>query len=107
MMSIRKEKSMQDDIFRNVSPLGFFDRKRKEGKIRHIGFSFHDTPEVLSDIIDDYEWEFCQLQINFLDWEIRKAKNLYSIATDKGLPIVVMEPLTGGDLQGYLMTAKQ
>ena len=64
----------------------FLSQKKAEGKIRHLGFSFHDTPEVLSDIIDDYEWEFCQLQINFLDWEIRKAKNLYSIATDKGLP---------------------
>ena len=77
---------------------GFFDRKKKEGKIRHIGFSFHDTPDVLEKIIDDYEWEFCQLQLNYLDWEIRKAKNLYEIATKKGLPIVVMEPLTGGGL---------
>lgn len=77
---------------------GFFDRKRKEGRIRHLGFSFHDTPEVLSEIIDDYNWEFCQLQINFLDWKIRDAQHLYNVATDKGLPIVVMEPLTGGGL---------
>lgn len=76
----------------------FFDRKKEEGKIKHIGFSFHDTPEILEEIIDDYEWEFCQLQINYLDWEIRKAKNLYNIATNKELPIVVMEPLTGGGL---------
>jgi predicted aldo/keto reductase-like oxidoreductase len=72
--------------------------KQKEGKIRHLGFSFHDRPEILSGIVNKYEWEFAQIQLNYMDWELQDAERQYRILQDKGLPVVVMEPVRGGAL---------
>ncbi|ULQ59186.1 aldo/keto reductase [Brucepastera parasyntrophica] len=74
------------------------DRKKKEGKIRHLGFSFHDTPDVLRDIISSHTWDFVQLQINYFDWETNGAKEQYEIAEKNSLPVIVMEPVRGGSL---------
>lgn len=79
----------------NVIP--FLEKMKKEGKIKHLGFSHHDTPELLQEIIDYYnKWEFVQLQINRLDWKTTRGEELYNIARKANLPIVVMEPLRGG-----------
>lgn len=75
--------------------------KKKEGLVRHCGFSFHDTPELLDRILSDHpEAEFVQLQINYLDWEsewIQSRKN-YEVCVKHGKPVVVMEPVKGGTL---------
>ncbi len=79
----------------------FISRKKAEGKIKHIGFSFHDTPEVLDQILTDHpETEYVQLQINYLDWDDDSvfAEKCYDIATKHGKPIIVMEPIKGGAL---------
>ncbi len=76
----------------------FLQNKKSEGKIRHLGFSFHDSPEVLQEIVDTYEWDFAQLQINYYDWEFQNAKRQHEILTEKGIPCVVMEPVRGGAL---------
>ncbi|MDD3107373.1 MAG: aldo/keto reductase [Bacilli bacterium] len=71
---------------------------KKIGKIRHLGFSFHDSTEVLDEIIHTYEWDFVQLQLNYLDWDFQDAKGQYEIVKNYGVPIIVMEPVRGGML---------
>ena len=81
----------------NVIP--FLEQKKKEGKIKYLGFSHHDTPELLQEIIDYYDkWEFVQLQINKIDWKSCRGEEQYNIARKAKLPIIVMEPLRGSAL---------
>ncbi|MBQ7916478.1 MAG: aldo/keto reductase [Firmicutes bacterium] len=70
---------------------------KKQGKIRYAGFSFHDKPEVLRQMLSEGQWDFVQLQINYFDWD-DYAHELYDIATEFGVPIIVMEPIRGGAL---------
>ena len=72
--------------------------KKKEGKIKYLGFSIHDTPELLEEVVNTYKWDFVQLPINPIDWTTVDAKRQYDIATKAKLPIVVMNPLKGGQL---------
>lgn len=73
-------------------------KKKKEGKIKYLGFSFHDSPELLEDVIKKYKWDFVQLQINPVDWKAVNAEKQYEIATKYNLPVIVMNPLKGGQL---------
>lgn len=79
----------------------FMKQMKAEGKIRHIGFSFHDTAEVLDQILTGHpEMEFVQLQINYYDWDsdnIQSGK-CYETAKKHGVPVIVMEPVKGGTL---------
>ena len=76
----------------------FLRKMKKEGKIRKLGFSFHDTPETLQTIVDAQEWDFAQIQLNYLDWELYRSREQYEILTKAGIPVIIMEPLRGGDL---------
>ena len=79
----------------------FISEKKAEGKIRHIGFSFHDSPELLERILSDHpEVEFVQLQINYVDWDSPSVcgRECYEIATKHHKPVIVMEPVKGGAL---------
>ncbi len=78
--------------------MDFLTRMKEEGKIRHLGFSFHDTPEVLKTILDAYPWDFTLLQINYLDWDFQDARKQYEFVQAKGIPCMVMEPVRGGTL---------
>lgn len=76
-------------------------QKKKEGKIRHFGFSFHGTPELLVQVLDAHpEVEFVQIQLNYADWNnpVVHSGRLYEILHERGLPIIVMEPVKGGTL---------
>ncbi len=90
--------------YRQALEFGCFDfvrRKKREGRIRKIGMSFHDTPELLDEILGAQEGlDFVQLQLNYLDWEnpAVQSRRCYEVARKHGLPIVVMEPLKGGNL---------
>jgi len=75
----------------------FCAKMKKAGKIKHFGFSFHDTPTVMEQILDDAEWDFAQIMLNYYDYE-GTGKNLYSLITNKKLPVIVMEPVRGGSL---------
>jgi predicted aldo/keto reductase-like oxidoreductase len=80
---------------------GFAAKLKKEGKAVKVGFSFHDTPEVLDAILQEHpEVDFVQLQLNYVDWEdpAFRAKQLHETARLHGKPIIVMEPLKGGAL---------
>ncbi|MCD7808571.1 MAG: aldo/keto reductase [Erysipelotrichaceae bacterium] len=71
---------------------------RNEGKIKYIGFSFHDEYEVFENIITSYSWDFCQLQINYMDMHIQAGQRGIDLLTKLGIPLVVMEPIKGGSL---------
>lgn len=70
--------------------------KRKEGVIKKLGFSFHDTPDVLEKVIKMADWDFVQLQLNYYDWFLSTGKKNYEICQKYGLPIHVMGALKGG-----------
>ena len=79
----------------------FVQEMKKEGKIKHVGFSFHSTPEELEEILKNHpEMEFVQLQINYADWEnpAIKSKECYEMARKYGKPVIIMEPVKGGML---------
>jgi predicted aldo/keto reductase-like oxidoreductase len=73
-------------------------KKKEAGLIRHLGFSFHDRPELLQKIVDEHEFDFAQIQLNYLDWESQDAKRQYEILTRKNIPVHIMEPVRGGAL---------
>lgn len=84
--------------FYNYNCYEFFLKKKKEGKIRNIGFSFHDTPTTLKKLLDEFKWNFAQIQLNYLDWEQQDAKTQYSLLCEYNVPCVVMEPVNEEEL---------
>ena len=78
----------------------YFKEQRRLGKIRHLGFSSHGTPENLREFLDvtDGAMEFCQIQLNYLDYTLQRANEKCKILADRGIPVWVMEPVRGGKL---------
>ena len=88
----------------------FVRQKKREGKIRHIGFSFHDKPEALIEAFEAFpDCEFVQLQINYLDWDSSsiESKRCYEIACEYNKPVFVMEPVKGGALANLPKNAEE
>lgn len=80
---------------------GFVQEKKKEGKVKYVGMSFHDTPELLDEILTAHpELDFVQLQINYIDWENTgiQSRRCHEVARKHNMPIIVMEPCKGGNL---------
>jgi len=86
--------------FRDVGGADYLLRLKKEGRVRFLGFSFHGDPEDLGEIMDDFPWEFVQLQINYYDWPpaTQNAQLQYEEAAKRGLPLLLMEPVRGSSL---------
>ena len=80
----------------------WIEKKKKEGKIRQIGFSYHGDSDTFCKIIDDYDWDFCLIQYNYLDENAQAGKTGVKHAAYKGIPVLVMEPLRGGRLANNL-----
>lgn len=80
--------------------IDYFLEQKAAGKIRHFGMSSHALPENLEKFLDHWgeHIEFCQIQLNYLDWSLQNAKRKYELLTERGIPVWVMEPLHGGKL---------
>lgn len=82
---------------KRVNAINFLEKLRAEGKIRHIGFSFHHELKTFYEIIDSYDgWEFCQIQYNYLDENYQAGTEGLKYATSKDIGVIAMEPLRGG-----------
>ena len=79
--------------------------KKKSGKIRHIGFSFHGNTDMFLQVLDAYDWEFCQIQYNYMDEHSQAGRRGLEAAERKGIPVVIMEPLRGGRLVSMMPKA--
>ncbi len=76
--------------------------KKKSGAIRQIGFSYHGNSDMFCQLIDAYDWEFCQIQYNYMDEHTQAGRRGLNYANEKGLPVIIMEPLRGGRLVNNL-----
>lgn len=93
----------------NMGAFAFVKEKKAQGKIRHIGLSFHDTADVLDKILTDHpEMEYVQLQLNYLDWEDPEvqSRKCYEVCCKHHKPVMVMEPVKGGVLANLIPDAE-
>lgn len=80
----------------------WIEKKKKEGKIKNIGFSFHGNTDMFLKILNSYDWDFCQIQYNYVDEISQAGKKGLLAAYEKNIPVIIMEPLRGGKLVNLL-----
>ena len=93
--------ALSKERWEKIKELGlidYFEGKKKEGKLRKLGFSFHDDYKVFEEIITYYNWDFCQIQFNYLDTEEQAGLKGVELAKKLNVPLVIMEPIKGGAL---------
>ena len=72
--------------------------KKASGQIRQIGFSYHGNSAMFCQLVDAYDWDFCQIQYNYVDTDIQAGDKGYELTAELGIPLVIMEPVKGGSL---------
>lgn len=82
--------------------LEFLEEKKQSGAIRQIGFSYHGNSDMFCKLVDAYDWDFCQIQYNYMDEHTQAGRKGLLYAHEKGLPVIIMEPLRGGKLTNRL-----
>ena len=86
------------EVTKKCRVIEILEELKAEGKIGRIGFSFHDDLSLFKEVIDAYDWEFCQIQLNYVDVNFQAGMEGLLYANAKGIPVVIMEPLKGGRL---------
>jgi predicted aldo/keto reductase-like oxidoreductase len=97
--------NIDESVWKRVlkyNTLDFLERKRAEGKIRYIGFSFHDEFDLFKEALEAYPWDFCQIQLNYMDACLQAGVKGLKLAGSLGIPVIIMEPLKGGKLTDVL-----
>ncbi len=94
------EKSMETYLDPQWGIIDYFKEQKRLGRIKHLGFSTHAEVKGLKEFLDvcGEDMEFCQIQLNYLDWTLQDAKGKYDLLTERGIPVWVMEPVRGGKL---------
>lgn len=94
------EKSMEVYLDPQWGIVDYFKEQKRLGRIKHLGFSCHAETKGLKEFLDvcGKDMEFCQIQLNYLDWTLQDAKSKYDLLTERGIPVWVMEPVRGGRL---------
>ncbi len=87
---------------KNVGVIQWIAEKKKSGAIRNIGFSYHGNTDGFLKILNDYDWDICQIQYNYFDEHSQAGVRGLKAAAEKGIPVVIMEPLRGGKLVNML-----
>ena len=93
------------DTWKRLTDMGILDwleEKKAKGQIRQIGFSYHGNSDMFCKLIDVYDWNFCQIQYNYMDEHSQAGRKGLDYANSKGIPVVIMEPLRGGKLVNKL-----
>ena len=93
------------DTWERLKKLGIEDwiaRKKASGEIGQIGFSYHGGTDMFCKLVDAYDWDFCQIQYNYLDEHSQAGRRGLHHAAEKGIPVIIMEPLRGGKLVDLL-----
>lgn len=80
----------------------WISRRKQDGRIKRIGFSYHGGGKGFIDILNAYDWDFCQIQFNYMDENSQAGLSGLKAATEKGIPVIIMEPLRGGRLTNGL-----
>ena len=86
------------DKIRRLGLIPWAEELKRQGKIRYLGFSFHDSYEVFEEILTSRKWDFCQIQYNYMDRQVQAGDEGCRLAEKLGIPLVVMEPVKGGTL---------
>lgn len=98
MHAVNKERW---DVMVKLGVVERLEELKKEGRIRNLGFSFHDTYEAFEEILCYREWDFCQIQLNFMDTDVQAGMKGYELTVRKQVPLIIMEPIKGGSLAAF------
>ncbi len=93
------------DSLKNLGILSWIEEKKQSGAIRNLGFSFHGDTDMFLEILNDYDWDFCQIQYNYVDETTQAGVRGLKAAAEKNIPVIIMEPLRGGKLVNMLPAA--
>ena len=90
------------DRLKSLGMVEWLNEKKRTGQIRQVGFSYHGSSDMFCQLVDAWDWDFCQIQYNYMDEHSQAGRTGLEYAHSKGLPVIIMEPLRGGKLVNML-----
>ena len=90
-----------EDLKDAETKIGYLEQLKAEGRIRYLGFSFHDSYEAFEEILCYRDWDFCQIQLNYMDTDSQAGMRGYRLTEERNVPLVIMEPVKGGSLAAF------